>query len=124
MGYDSAYPSNIELQRKRSGLSSGSLKFSHVVFISSSSTASRACSGSRRWDRVFRAVHFHFRHHVFCSVSAAEKTATGTATLGVELENRGSSRDQFRNSRVDRKREGDNRDVEGGRSRTGRDGRS
>src|SRR5882724_5618256 len=108
-------PYSYELQPKRSGLSSGSLKFSNAVSILSSSTPSRACSGSRRRHRILHPVHFYFRHHVFCVVPAAEEAATGTATSDFRLENRRPGGDKRRHPRVDREREGDNRDVEGGR---------
>src|SRR5439155_14185490 len=109
--------SDSRLQRKRSGLSSDSLKFSDDASIFSSSTAGRAgsSSGGRfRFSQSPALLVFHHRHYVFCSDSSAEKTAAAAAAFGFEFKSRRSSCDERRHSRVDRQREGNHRDRESG----------
>src|ERR1043166_2886531 len=117
-------PSNSRLQPGRSRLESDLPKIPDVDpdRDSSSSATGGACSRASTGRRSYfvRPVHLHLYYNVLHAVPAAEEAAAGTAAIGCRPENRRQSSNQRRDSRIDRKREGHNGHVEGGRQRENR----
>src|ERR1700730_13519986 len=113
------FSDDSRLQRKRSGLSSGSLNFSHAVSIPSSSTTGRADTiNARRLGPAHihgAAVDLNRYHFLFHPDPASTKKTTGPTANDFQFENGRPRRDQCGDSWVDREREGDNRHVKGGR---------